>query len=279
MKRVKINMNIKEIISKSDYVLSFGSFLAQDNLEIQDAIIEAIAKNNAEFVYMHPIDNVDLKVYYSQFIKYEVGSEEGIALLLLSTFVKDSNEKIQKYIDDLDIGYISAESSAGEEEFDEALKRAEGKQNKALIIGKDISTHERVEDIIKILSVIKKYTDFHVIALDEEYQKILNVTYDDNFDEVEGLDSYNGTVLYRTYGEENTDILVGSQSFARIAKVADNDDVFINCAGDRFRRKFVIDKNLYGTIALCAMSNDDETSLSEGYRYKQVKIEKAVDNE
>ncbi len=279
MKRVKINMNIKEIISKSDYVLSFGSFLAQDNLEIQDAIIEAIAKNNAEFVYMHPIDNVDLKVYYSQFIKYEVGSEEGIALLLLSTFVKDSNEKIQKYIDDLDIGYISAESSAGEEEFDEALKRAEGKQNKALIIGKDISTHERVEDIIKILSVIKKYTDFHVIALDEEYQKILNVTYDDNFDEVEGLDSYNGTVLYRTYGEENTDILVGSQSFARIAKVADNDDVFINCAGDRFRRKFVIDKNLYGTIALCAMPNDDETSLSEGYRYKQVKIEKAVDNE
>ncbi len=244
-------MEIKEIISKSDYIITFGTFLASDNVEIQEAIIEAIAKNTAEFIYMHPIDNVDLKVYYSQFIKYEVGSEEGISSLLLETFVKTSDEKVQAYIEDLDIGYISAESSAGEEEFEEALEKAENKTNKTLIIGRDIFSHERVENITKILSVIRKYTDFTVVSLEPEYQNILNEIADENLEEVEELHSYNGTVLYRTYGEEDTDILVGSESFARVAKVANNDDIFINCAGEKIQRKFVVDKNLYGTIALC----------------------------
>lgn len=269
-------MNIKEIISKSDYILTFGSFLAQDNIEIQEAIIEAIAKNEAEFVYMHPIDNVDLKVYYSQLIKYEVGSEEGIASLLLDTFVKQSNEKIQEYIDDLDIGYISAESSAGEEEFEEALEKAQGKENKTLIVGRDIFSHERVENITKILAVIKKYSDFDIVALDEQFQKVLEEACDETIEDVEELDSYNGTVLYRVYGEENTGVLIGSQSFARIAKVAHNDEIYINCAGEKVKRKFIVNEDLYGTIALCAMTYDDSTTLSQGYRYKQVKIEKAV---
>ncbi len=70
-------MNIKEIIAKSDYIITFGSFLSADNEQIQEAIIQAIAKNSAEFVYMHPIDNVDLKVYYSQLLnmKLEVKRE------------------------------------------------------------------------------------------------------------------------------------------------------------------------------------------------------------
>ena len=266
--------DIKEIIAKSDYIITFGSFLAADNEQIQEAIIQAIAKNTAEFVYMHPIDNIDLKVYYSQFIKYEVGSEEGISTLLLDTFVKQSDEKIQAYIDDLDIGYISAESSAGEEEFEEAYEKAEGKSQKTLILGRDIFTHERVENITKILSVIRKYSDLTVISLDNEYQHIINEVLDENLEELEELHSYNGTVLYRTYGEENTNKILGSESFARIAKIANKDEVFVNCCGEKIKKTFEVDKNLYGTIALCAMNVDDSSCLSEGYRYKQVKIEK-----
>ncbi len=88
------------------------------------------------------------------------------------------------------------------------------------------------------------------------------------------LHSYNGTVVYRTYGNENTDIIVGSESFARIAKVANDDEVLVNCMGDKIKKTFVVNKDLYGTIALCAMKSDDSNCLSQGYRYKQVKIEK-----
>lgn len=273
-KKKRNRMKIEEIISKSDYIITFGSFLAADNVEIQESIIQAIAKNDAEFVYMHPIDNVDLKVYYSQFIKYEVGSEEGIASMLLDTFVKDANDSITSYVNDLDIGYISAESSAGEEEFEEALEKAESKNNKTLILGRDIFTHTRVENITKLLSLIKKYSDLNVVCLDEDSQTLLDALENEDLEEVDELNSYNGTVVYRTYGEENTDILVGSQSFARVAKIADKDEVFVNCAGEKIQKSFVVDKNLQGTIALCAVSNNDTSTLSHGYRYKQVKIEK-----
>lgn len=271
-------MDIKNIISQSDYIITFGSFLAADNNEIQEAIIEAIAKNSAEFIYMHPIDNIDVKVYYSQFIKYEVGSEEGIASMLLQTFAANPSEAIQSYIDDLDIGYISAESSAGEEEFEEAHERAVSKQKKTMILGRDIFTHERVENIAKMLRVLKKNSNLTIISLDAQYQPLMDNINDDlndeDLDEVNELDSYNGTIVYRTYGEEKTDILVGSQSFARIAKVVDKEDVVISYKGEKVQRKFVVDNNLYGTIALCAMKSDDSSSLSQGYRYKQVKIEK-----
>ena len=129
-------MGKKEIIAKSDYIITFGSFLASDNEIIKDSIIQAIAKNSAEFIYMHPVDNVDLRVYYSQIIKYEVGSEEGITALLLDTFIKHASSAVQEYIDDLDIGYISAESSAGEEEFEEALEKLEDKEEAVLIVGR-----------------------------------------------------------------------------------------------------------------------------------------------
>ena len=62
--------------------------------------------------------------------------------------------------------------------------------------------------------------------------------------------------------------------FARIAKVADQDEVKFVINGEEVKRKFVLDANLQGTIALCAVSFEDQTPLRSGYRYKQVKLEK-----
>lgn len=167
---------------------------------------------------MHPIDNIDLKVYYSQLIKYEVGSEEGIASLLLETFATSPSSQIQAYLEDLDIGYISAESSAGEEEFEEAKEKSEEKSSKSLVVGRDITTHERAENIVKILAAIKKYTDLEVICLDEKTQKAVDSCEDENLEEVEELDSYNGTVVYTIFDEENCQKLVGSQSLQELLR-------------------------------------------------------------
>jgi len=266
-------MGKTEIISKSDYIITFGSFLASDNEIIKDSIIQAIAKNSAEFIYMHPVDNIDLKVYYSQFIKYEVGSEEGISSLLLDTFTKHASSKVTEYIDDLDIGYISAESSAGEEEFEEALEKLVNKENAVLIVGRDIINHPRVENIIKMLSVLNRYSKLTVLALDEKLQSAIQKC-DEDLDEVEELASYNGTVIYTTFEELNEGKLIGSESFARVAKVANKDKVLINYGSEKIEKDFVVDKDLYGMVALCALNSEDSTSLSQGYRFKQVKIEK-----
>ncbi|NVJ54311.1 MAG: hypothetical protein HWD90_11475 [Campylobacteraceae bacterium] len=269
-----MNTKIEKILN-SDYIISFGSFLAQDNEQVKEAIIETIAQRNSEFIYMHPIDNIDLKVYYSQLIKYEVGSEEGIASMVLDTFANNASDKIKDYLNDLDMGYISAESSAGEEEFEEAKQKAEERTSKVLIVGRDITTHARVENIVKILAAIKKYSDLEVICLDENTQKQVDTCIDEDIEEVEELDSYNGTVVYSIFDEQDCQKLVGSQSFARIAKVQDKDEVYLNYNGQKVKKQFIVNKDLYGTVALCPILNSNVSFLTENYRYKQVRIEKA----
>ena len=161
-------MTKKERIAKSDFIISFGTMLNDNREDVRNSVIESIAKTNAKFTYMHPIDNIDLKLYYTQFIKYEVGSEEGICALLLDTFVKKCDENLKEFINNLDLGYISAESSAGEEEFEEAYENYLEAKNKLLIIGDDLIEHERIENIIKLLALIKKYTDFELIVLNDD---------------------------------------------------------------------------------------------------------------
>lgn len=268
-----MNKKVEKILN-SDYIISFGSFLAQDNEEIKEAIIETIAENNAQFVYMHPVDNIDLKVFYTQFIKYEVGSEEGIASMLLDTFVKNPSQKIKQYLDELDIGYISAESSAGEEEFEEAFEASEDKKNICLVVGKDVTSHERVENIIKILAAIKKYTPLEVICLNKDIQNKINFCEDENLEEVQELASYNGTVVYTIYDKEDCQKLVGSESFARIAKIKHEDEVYLNFEGQKVKKQFIINEDLYGMIALCPILDTNISFLSENYRYKQVQITK-----
>ena len=151
-----------ETILNSDFIISFGTFLEEK--ELKNSIVKAIENNSAKFVYMHPIDNSDLKPFYTQLIKYEVGSEEGICALLLNTFTSNCDENVRNYIDDLDLGYISAESSAGEEEFEEAFENSLDAKFKTLIIGSDLANHERIENIVQLITLLKKYNQdpFHI---------------------------------------------------------------------------------------------------------------------
>ena len=65
-------MNKIQQILNSDFIISIATFLEDEKL--RNSIQEAVINNNAKFVYMHPIDNFNLKSFYSQLIKYEVGS-------------------------------------------------------------------------------------------------------------------------------------------------------------------------------------------------------------
>ena len=266
-------MDKKEIIAKSDFIITLGSMLADNKEPVRNSIIESIAKTNAKFVYMHPIDNIDLKLYYTQFIKYEVGSEEGICALFLDAFVKNSDEKTQKYIDDLDLGYISAESSAGEEEFEEAYESSKECKFKTLVIGDDLIEHERVENITRFLALIKKYTDFNIIVLNDEFEAKIASCEDLELEEVEDLKSYNGTLLYRLIEDETNEELICSQTFANIAKVKNNDEIFINYKNDKIKRVLKVDDKLNGTVSIAKVASSSDDIFSD-YRYKQVKIEK-----
>lgn len=260
-------MNKFENIKTSDFIISFGTFF-ENNLELKDEVLKSIEKNQTKFVYMFPIDNANLKPFYTQFIKYEVGSEEGICALLLDTFAKNYDEKTKEFINNLDLGYISAESSAGEEEFEEAFEDYKNSNSKILIIGEDIKNHERVDNIIKLLATIKKYSDFDFLILDEDLENKINSCENFDLEEIEELKSFNGTLVYSLVGADSP-ILEASQTFANIAKVKDGENIQIISKNEKINKILKIDEKLTGTVAILNVKN----SPSE-YKYKQVKIEK-----
>lgn len=260
-------MNKFENIKTSDFIISFGTFF-ENNLELKDEVLKSIEKNQTKFVYMFPIGNANLKPFYTQFIKYEVGSEEGICALLLDTFAKNYDEKTKEFINNLDLGYISAESSAGEEEFEEAFEDYKNSNSKILIIGEDIKNHERVDNIIKLLATIKKYSDFDFLILDEDLENKINSCEDFDLEEIEELKSFNGTLVYSLVGADSP-ILQASQTFANIAKVKDGENIQIISKNEKINKILKIDEKLIGTVAILNVKNSPNE-----YKYKQVKIEK-----
>ena len=262
-------MNNMEQILNSDFIISFATFI--EDKKLNDSILGAVKNNGAKFVYMHPIDNTKLKPFYSQLIKYEVGSEEGICALLLNAFASNCDEKTKTFLDDLDLGYISAESSAGEEEFEEAFENSLKAKVKTFIIGDDLINHERVENIIQLLALIKKYSDFNLVVLNEDLAKKMDSCKNFDLKELEELKSFNGTLVYKLIDEKN-DELIASQTFANISKVSNGNEVFVISKNEKIKRVLKIDENLHGTIAILKTKNNE--NIFDGYKYRQVKIEK-----
>ena len=154
-------------ISQSDYIILIGSRIARDNPGIKYNINMAVKKKKAEFIYMHPIDDISLKNKYTQFVKYEVESEEAVIAMLAYFLLKDKDlpKTIKNFLDELDIGYLSGESSVGEEEIELMIKKLHRKKNKILLIGSDIYRQKRAVNIAKLVGIIEKYAGFKVVLI------------------------------------------------------------------------------------------------------------------
>lgn len=249
-----------EIVKNSDAIIVLGSRISIDSPELK----ETIKSSGADFVYMHPIDDNNLEDIYTQFIKYEVGSEEGVLALLATYLVKEADEKVKKYLEDLDIGYISAESNVGEEELEELCDRFESKERKLLLLGSDLLNHARVENIAKLIDIIQLYSGFAVVFIDKEI-----ASKETNLEDIEDLDTYNGCVIYGFESKE-TQTIKGAQAFATAAKIKAGDMVNIEFNGIKETKEFQLDPQMKGTVALYPVNNVADF----GYRYKQVRISK-----
>jgi NADH-quinone oxidoreductase subunit G len=404
----------KKGIENSDSIIMIGTRIERDNPIIKYSVNKAVKQRRSNFIYMHPIDDINLQNKYNQFVKYEVGSEEGVIALLASYLIKDIPSEYKEFFDDLDIGNLSGECSVGEEEFEAIKKKQIAKKNKTLIIGADLYGHKRADNIAKLVGLIDRYTDFEVVLipsatntlgvslicdLDEESgsnvvgyneigdfiissggvgdievpalnqqegtfvnvdKRVLNtnvaigfdgyclndianevlnhkvestidytynlptnkgfksICFDDldngfdkygndlrgysldensikveasnsDIDEIEDIDTYNGTVVYRCEPlhqfNKNTDksLLIrtnhnlrGSASFATAAKIKDGDEVNIRYNNQSVKKVFKIDSHIKGTVALYPTFDNEfhNDLLEEGYRFKQVQIEK-----
>ncbi len=156
-----------EDVNQSDAIIMIGTRVFRDNPVVKYNVNMALKKQGAEFIYMHPIDDVDLETKYTQFIKYEVGSEEAVLAMLAFYLLedKDLDESTKEYLEDLDMGNLSGESSVGEEECEAIVTSLVRRKNKTLVVGSDLYGHERASNIAKLVAIIDKYSDFNVLLI------------------------------------------------------------------------------------------------------------------
>jgi len=154
-------------ISESKAIIILGSKINDDAPTVKYHVNMASKWHNARVTYMHPLEDLEMKNIVTQFIKYEVGSEEGVAALLVNTLLEgiELPKEVRSYLDDLDIGNLSAESNIGEEELEFLAKSLLKKSGFSLVVGSDLYAHPKAEQIAKLLALLEEFAGFNVICI------------------------------------------------------------------------------------------------------------------
>lgn len=156
-----------DAIAQSDAIIMFGSRIATDNPAVRYAMTTAARHNGAKVTYMHPMEDALLQNIVTQFVKYEVGTEEGVMAMLAKTLLQESelSEEIRPFFEELDEGYLCAETNVGDEEFERLSRSLRRAKRKTLIIGSDVLNHPRAENIARMAALIESITDFTLVIV------------------------------------------------------------------------------------------------------------------
>jgi len=156
-----------DTLSRSKAIIVLGSRINNDAPLVKYAINKASKHYRARVIYMHPIEDSSIQNIVTQFIKYDAQSEEGVVALLVDTLLKDIKlpDNIRAILDELDIGNLSAETNIGEEELEFIRKSLIKKVDYSLVIGSDLYSHPRAENMAKMLALLEKYAGFSIISI------------------------------------------------------------------------------------------------------------------
>jgi NADH-quinone oxidoreductase subunit G len=159
-----------ETLKNADGIVMIGSMIATDNPGVRYAMTTAARHNGAKIIYAHPVEDPLLQNTITQFLKYEVGTEEGVMALLAKYLLQNAplNESEKNYFDALDDGYLSAESNIGEDELALTVRSLIRSKHKVLVIGSDLFAHDAAKNIARLAALIEKYSDFSLLVVPRE---------------------------------------------------------------------------------------------------------------
>ncbi len=188
-----------DAIKQADAIVIVGSRIATDNPGVRYAMTTASKHNGAKIVYAHPMEDQLVQNIVTQFIKYEAGSEEGVVALLADELLKNSDlpEQTRSYFDNLDLGYLEAESNVGSEELELMSRSFARAQKKVFIVGADLLAHPKATNIAKLVALIEKYTEYSLVVVPSD-TNTLGVSLVCDLDKDEKLD---GVVGYNAQGD------------------------------------------------------------------------------
>jgi NADH-quinone oxidoreductase subunit G len=201
-----------DAIKQADGIIVLGTRVATDNPGVRYALTTAARHNGAKIVYAHPIEDTLMKNTATQFMKYEVGTEEGVVALLANELLKNATlpKDVKAYLDDLDLGYLEAESNVGDDELSLMSKSFARTRNRVIVVGSDVISHPRAKNIAKLVALIEKYTDFSLLVIPSEVNTlgvslICDLDCDEDLEDVVG---YNASGSFTISSLEGADMYV-----------------------------------------------------------------------
>jgi NADH-quinone oxidoreductase subunit F len=261
----KYGVEVKRV-DKNGVILCIGTHFIKDN----GSLMQDIIKEKKELIYMSAQEDLSLKKTAKIYIKYETGSEAGVLALIAKSLLKDIEipQDVKNYLEELDEGYLSAESNVGEEEIEE-VKNLLIKDSPSLLLGCDLYEHHDADLIAGLIALILRFKPLRVSVLSDIELKAEPKTLLPQ--QIGEIRSFDGTIVYFYDGAEEGPKLYGSLQFAIAAKLKDGDEVSIKTSNGDFESVFSLDKNMKGTIAILGIKKS-------GYRYETAAVSKRGSN-
>jgi hypothetical protein len=215
-------------------------------------------KNIKADIFLHPV-RVD------ESITYEPMAEEAVIALIAKHFTYDNvPEYIKEYFDEMDDGYLFSESNFDEWDL-EKLKVGE------IIVGRDVLLHPRVENIKNFLIILRDFGGFKISGIelpnyfspsDPVLAEIVEVEEELNLEEIEELESFDGSVVYECddFDVVKEDVLLCSNQFVIANKIK---SLKVEVEGEE--KEIHKLPNLKGTFGIIY-------KISSDYPFKRVKI-------
>ena len=201
-----------DAVKIADAAIVIGTRISTDNPAVRYALTTASRHNGAKIIYAHPLEDALMQNVVTQMMKHEVGTEEGVIALLANGILKDADlsGEDRAFFDELDLGYIGAETNIGEEEILQMINSFSRCENRVLIVGSDMMAHKKASNIAKLCALIEKYSSFSLLVVPSEVNT-LGVSLINKLDVDEELED--NVVGYNEKGN----FVISSLEFANLA--------------------------------------------------------------
>ena len=222
---------------------------------------------------LHPLFVNENKTLQS--LRYEVGTEFGVAWLLAHTLSHLLNvqtpltQELQAKLQHIDVGYLSSESNLAEEELESITQYTKSiKKPLGIVLGNELALHQNAQDIALICGILARSSQIDVIMPELADSIHSYAECEPHLQICEDLPESNGHFVYILPTHTPTNTLKIPPLFAPMLGLKDKQHITLCFESQCIEAICERDNTKKGTIALLCLPTTNDI----GYPYKKVEV-------
>ena len=189
-------LDFKEVMA-SDFVISVGSSLRNDNPNARYAFNNVQKLNKGAGLYFHPVGDTLVPTFGKniEMFTHKVGHEEAALLFIIKLFADQDKlpASVKEQLESDFVELLGGDTAKFEKGFDKMMKK---KETFSLMVGEDLYFHEKAENLAKLIAVLESSSDVKVAMIPPKTNSLGVALICDLDDEAEGY-----TIGYNESGD------------------------------------------------------------------------------